>query len=89
MNARWQLPAKDRPGKRAWLGPVSLCLGVVSWAIPGGGTLIAAGAIACGVASMATRAEYRLDWTAITGTCAGAGQLPLSLMLFAMAASSH
>jgi hypothetical protein len=83
------LPAKDRPGKDAWLGPVSLCLALLSWPVPAGGTVLAASAVACGVRSMTTKTEYRLDWTAVTGTCIGVLQFLLSLMLLAMSAGGH
>lgn len=84
-----QFPVKDRPGNGAWLGPISLCLGLLSWPIPVGGVVVAAGAVACGVRSMATKTEYRLDWTAVAGTCIGALQMLLSLMLLVMAAAGH
>lgn len=84
-----QLPAKDRPGKDAWLGPISLCLALLSWPIPAGGTVMAVGAVACGTLSMATKTEYRLDWTAVTGTCLAVLQLLLSLMLLVMEARGH
>lgn len=84
-----RLPAKDRPGKDAWLGPISLCLAVLSWPIPAGGPVLAVGAVACGVRSMTTRTEYRLDWTAVTGTSVAVLQLLLSLMLLVMSAKGH
>ncbi|WP_156077086.1 hypothetical protein [Saccharothrix sp. NRRL B-16314] len=84
-----RFPAKDRPGKDAWLGPLSLCLGLLSWPIPAGGVVLALGAVACGAVSMGTRTEYRLDWTAVTGTTLAVLQLLLSLMLFAMTAGGH
>ncbi|WP_158852108.1 hypothetical protein [Saccharothrix deserti] len=84
-----QLPAKDRPGKDAWLGPIALCLGLLSWPTPAGGAVLAAGAVVCGVRSMTTKTEYRLDWTAVTGTGIGALQLLLSLMLLVMEARGH
>lgn len=84
-----QLPAKDRPGKDAWLGPISLCLALLSWPLPAGGTALAVGAVACGVLSMATKTEYRLDWTAVTGTSVAVLQLLLSLMLLVMEARGH
>ncbi|WP_447004097.1 hypothetical protein ACRAKI_31355 [Saccharothrix isguenensis] len=83
------LPAKDRPGRDAWLGPLSLCLGLLSWPIPVGGVALAVAAVACGALSMGTRTEYRLDWTAVTGTSVAVLQLLLSLMLFAMEAGGH
>jgi hypothetical protein len=83
------LPAKDRPGRDAWLGPISLCLALLSWPIPAGGPVLAVGSVACGVWSMATKTEYRLDWTAVTGTCVAGLQLLLSLMLLVMAAGGH
>ncbi|MFI9011167.1 hypothetical protein ACIGNX_28420 [Actinosynnema sp. NPDC053489] len=84
-----RFPAKDRPGRGAWLGPVSLCLALLSWPIPVGGPVLAAGAVACGVRSMTTKTEYRLDWTAVTGTCLAVAQLLLSLMLLVMASRGH
>ena len=84
-----QLPAKDRPGRDAWLGPISLCLALLSWPIPAGGTALAVGAVACGVLSMTTKTEYRLDWTAVTGTSVAVLQLLLSLMLLVMEAGGH
>lgn len=84
-----QIPAKHRPGKDAWLGPVSLCLALLSWPLPAGGPLLAVGAVACGVRSMATKTEYRLDWTAVTGTAIAVLQLLLSLMLLVMAFGGH
>lgn len=75
-------PAKDRPGKAAWLGPLALALGVLCWLAPIGSEVVAAGAIACGAGSIATRREYRIDWTAVAGISAGALQLYLALMLF-------
>jgi hypothetical protein len=84
-----RLPAKDRPGKAAWLGPVALCLGVLSWPIPAGGVVLAVGAVGCGVVSMATKTEYRLDWTAVAGVAVAVLQLLLSLMLLVMAAVGH
>ncbi|NUT51937.1 MAG: hypothetical protein HOV94_32290 [Saccharothrix sp.] len=84
-----QLPAKDRPGKDAWLGPISLCLALLSWPIPAGGPVLAVGAVACGVRSMTTKTEYRLDWTAVAGTGIAALQLLLSLMLLVMSTRGH
>ncbi|WP_380718422.1 hypothetical protein [Saccharothrix hoggarensis] len=84
-----RFPAKDRPGRDAWLGPLSLCLGLLSWPIPAGGAVLAAGAVACGVRSMATKTEYRLDWTAVTGTVIAVLQLFLSLMLLVMDVGGH
>jgi len=75
------LPAGDRPGRQAWLGPASLALGLLSWPIPVVGVYIALAAIALGVLSMAVGTEYRLDWTAVTGLVVGTGQLALSLLL--------
>ncbi len=88
-GAMRRLPVKDRPGNGAWLGPISLCLGLLSWPIPIGGLVVAASAVACGVRSMTTKTEYRLDWTAVAGTSIGALQVLLSLMLLAMAAAGH
>jgi hypothetical protein len=38
---------------------------------------------------MATKTEYRLDWTAVAGTSIGALQMLLSLLLLVMAAAGH
>lgn len=81
------LPAKDRSGKSAWLGPIALYLGLVSWVAIVGGVIVAAAAVACGLGSIVTRAEYGVDWTAVAGTAAGTGQLVFSLWLFTMSAS--
>jgi hypothetical protein len=75
------LPAGDRPGRAAWWGPISLALALSSWLFPVGGAVIAVVAVVCGVLSMATDREYRLDWTAVAGTPIGAAQLVLSLLL--------
>ena len=83
------LPAKNRPGKLAWLGPISLCIGLVSWVVPGGGPIIAAAAVACGVVSVLTRGRYRVDGTAVAGICAGGLQVAFSLVLVVMSASGH
>lgn len=87
-SGRW-LPAGDRPGRGAWLGPVSLGLGLLSWPIPAGGAVVAAVAVACGVLSMTTQTQYRLDWTAVAGVSVGVLQLMLSLMLLVLAANGH
>lgn len=81
------LPAKDRHGRSAWLGPLSLFLGLVSWVAFAGGAIFGLAAVGCGVVSIATRAEYRVDWTAVAGAVVGAGQLLLSLMLLLSSAS--
>lgn len=86
--SRWR-PVRDRPGMHAWLGPTSLCLGVLSWILLAGGLPLALAAVGCGVASIATSAEYRLDWTAVAGACAGLAQLLVSVMLLAMSASGY
>lgn len=80
-------PAKDRAGKAAWLGPLALGLGLLCWLLPIGGEAVAVGAIGCGAGSIGTRREYRVDWTAVAGICAGGLQLFLALMLFVMTAS--
>lgn len=76
-------PAKERPGKAAWLGPASLGLGLISWAIPVVGILLAVGAVACAVVSIATKAQYRTDWTAVAGLCVALGQMLFSLLVLA------
>lgn len=83
----WELPARDRRGKLASLGPIALGLSVLSWLIPFVGVAVAAVAIALGVASILTRKEYRVDWTAGAAICVGGAQLFFELVLFAMDAS--
>lgn len=73
-------PAKDRPGRSAWLGPVALALALASWLFPFG-EVVAVLAIITGGVSIATRREYRVDWTAAAGVCVGAAQLYFALML--------
>ncbi|WP_199443037.1 hypothetical protein [Umezawaea beigongshangensis] len=75
------LPAGDRPGLSAWWGPICLGLALLSWLFPVGGVAVAAAAVTCGVLSMATDRDYRLDWTALLGTPIGTAQLALSLLL--------
>ncbi|MFB9904906.1 hypothetical protein [Allokutzneria oryzae] len=82
-----QLPAKDRPGVQAWLGPLSLGLGTVSWIVPGGNLVFVVAACVCGVVSIATRKWYSVDWTAVAGICVALAQALLSLLL--LAASMH
>lgn len=89
MSAARQFPAKDRSGKQAWLGPISLWLGLLSWVIPVVGSLVAVSAVACGAVSMTTRAQYRIDWTAAVGTGAGVGRVGLSLFVLAMTTSGY
>lgn len=81
MRGSRYLPAGDRPGRQAWLGPASVILGLVSWPIPAAGPFIAAVAIALGILSMTIRTEYRIDWTAVAGVVVGTGQLGLSMLL--------
>ena len=88
MGAMRGLPAKDRPGKLAWLGPLSLCVGLISWVAPGGGLAIALVAIGCGGLSVWTRGAYR-DGTAIVGIGVAMLQVLLSLMLLLVAAGGH
>lgn len=83
----WELPARDRRGKLASLGLVSLGLGVLCWLLPFVGVVVAAVAIGCGIVSIVTRREYRIDWTAVVGICLGSAQLFFELVLFAMKAS--
>ncbi len=85
--AAWELPARDRRGKLALLGPVSLGLGLLSWLTPFVGVAVAVVGIVCGVASILTRGEYRVDWTAGVGIALGGAQLFFELVLFAMSAS--
>jgi hypothetical protein len=86
-EAEWELRARDRPGKAAWLGPLAAGLGLLSWLTPIGGPVVALVAVVCGVVSIVTRRPYRMDWTAVAGTCLGVGQLFLALVLFAIGAS--
>lgn len=83
------LPAKDRPGKLGWLGPISLCVGLVSWVSPGGGAFLAVSAIVCGVVSIWTKGQYRVDGTAVAGTCVAGLQLIFSTVLLAMELSGY
>lgn len=80
------LPAKDRKGKAAWLGPASIALALVSWVVPFG-WVVALAACACGALSIGTRREYRIDWTAVVGSCLGGAQVFVELVLFAMSLS--
>lgn len=77
-------PARDRPGKAAWLGPLSLGLGLLCWLAPVGSEIVAAASITSGVVSIATRREYRIDWTAAAGIFVGALHLYVAVMLFAI-----
>lgn len=88
-NQSWKpkRSAKERRGKSAWLGPLALGLGLLCWVLPIGSEVAAATAIGCGIGSIATRREFRIDWTAVAGICAGAGQLYFALMLFALEVS--
>ena len=81
MDDRRGLPAKHRPGRSAWLGPASLALGLLAWAVPVAGSALAAVALVCGIISVRTRGAYRIDATALLGSVAGLGQLVLSLVV--------
>lgn len=87
FQAVWELRARDRPGKVAWLGPIAVGLGLLSWLTPVGGPVVASVAVGCGVVSIVTRRPYRIDWTAVVGICLGAGQLALALVVFVIGAS--
>ncbi|GAA1296225.1 hypothetical protein GCM10009634_51360 [Saccharothrix xinjiangensis] len=87
-SGRW-LPAGDRPGRGAWLGPLSLGLSLLSWPIPAGGAAVAVVAVGFGVLSMSTQTQYRVDWTAVVGLSIGLLQLLLSLMLLVMTTNGH
>ena len=87
FQAVWELRARDRPGKAAWLGPIAVGLGLLGWLTPVGGVVVASIAVVCGVVSIVTRRPYRIDWTAVVGICLGAGQLFLALVLLAIGAS--
>ncbi len=89
MGAARGLPAKDRPGKQAWLGPMSLLLGLVSWTLPVVSLPVAAVAIVCGAVSMSTSRQYRLDWTAVVGTGVGAARGLVSLLVLTMTANGY
>lgn len=78
----WELRARDRPGRAAWLGPIAAALGLLCWLTPIGGEIVALVAIGCGTISIVTRRPYRIDWTAVVGICLGMGQLFLALILF-------
>ncbi|MGH3756369.1 hypothetical protein [Actinophytocola sp.] len=86
-QAVWELRARDRPGKAAWLGPIATALGLLSWLTPIAGPIVALTACGCGVISILTRRPYRIDWTAVVGICLGTGQLFLELVLLATNAS--
>ncbi|WP_433869033.1 hypothetical protein [Saccharopolyspora sp. CA-218241] len=75
-------PAKDRPGRQAWLGPLALGIGLGSWLVPGG-IPVALVAVACGAWSVRTRGPYRIDGTAVAGAVAGGLQVLFSLLLLA------
>jgi hypothetical protein len=81
MTGPRHLPAGNRPGRHAWLGPAALAMGLLSWLIPVAGAVIALAALVCGLVSMSTLTEYRIDWTAALGATVAAGQLLLSLVL--------
>ncbi|MQA08695.1 MAG: hypothetical protein GEU98_09135 [Pseudonocardiaceae bacterium] len=83
----WETPAKHRPGKSAWLGPVALLLALGSWATPLAGPAMALAATIAGAVSIATRRQFRIDWTAIAGIVTGLGQLLFALILFTMETS--
>ena len=82
------LPAKDRPGKGAWWGPVALGVGLLSWAVPGAGAGLAVVAVICGVLSVATRGAYRVDATALAGIGVAGLQIAVTLLMMA-AVSDH
>lgn len=86
-EATWELPARDRRGKLASLGPISLGLGVLCWVTPLVGAVVAGVAIVAGVVSILTRREYRVDWTAVVGVCLGGAQVFFELVLFAISVS--
>lgn len=81
MTGSRRLPAGSGPGWHAWLGPVALGLGLLSWLVPLVGTPIALVAAALGGLSMTTRTEFRIDATAVAGVTVAAGQLLLALVL--------
>lgn len=89
MHAPNGLPAKDRPGIPAWLGPVALCLGLLSWVVPVGGIALGLVAVACGVVSVWTRGPYRVDGTAVAGAALGALQVVSSLLLLVATSSGY
>ncbi|MQA62949.1 MAG: hypothetical protein GEU86_15985 [Actinophytocola sp.] len=77
-------PARDRPGKAAWLGPLALGLGLLCWLAPVGSELVASAAITSGAVSIVTRRGYRIDWAAAAGIFAGTLHLYVAVMLFAI-----
>jgi len=81
MVARRQVPTRLRPGKRAWLGPAALAVGVVSWLVPAFGAPVAAAAVVCAVVSAGTDRQYRLDWMAVAGGGLGLGQVLVALLV--------
>lgn len=78
-----QRPAGERPGRLVWFGPAALGLALVSWLIPFG-EVLAMAAVTSGGVSIATRREYRIDWTAVAGICVAAAQLYFAVLLFVM-----
>ncbi|MCT2584809.1 hypothetical protein [Actinophytocola gossypii] len=82
-----ELPARDRRGKLALLGPISLGVAVLSWLTPFLGIAVAAVAIILGVVSIVTRREYRIDWTAVAGISVGGAQLFFEVVLLAIGVS--
>lgn len=73
-----------KPGTRAgWLAPTCLGLALVSWAIPGFGSILAGCAILSGLAALvgARRVGRRVDWMAVVGVCVGGGQVFMSALL--------
>ncbi|MBP2472104.1 hypothetical protein JOF53_000976 [Crossiella equi] len=75
------LPAKDRPGRLAWLGPLSFGLALLSWFFPIWGIALAVVALTCGIASLRTRGRYAADWTAVSGIVVAVLQAVFSLLL--------
>ena len=49
FHALWELRARDRPGKAAWLGPIAVGRGLLGWLTPVGGVVVASVAVGSGV----------------------------------------
>lgn len=85
-RATRQRSVVSSPG-RDWLGPASFCMGLLSWAIPVLGAILALCAIACGGASIATRGARRVEWMAAAGVGVGVLQVVVTLLLLLEQAS--
>lgn len=81
MSAPPHGDSREDTGRHSWLAPLSLCLGVVSLALPVLGTPLAVVAIICGVVVMVRLRGNRADWMANTGVTAGGIQIAVSIFL--------